>query len=257
MKAAGLYLLAVLFAGILIYLTLNLRERIIPKAMTVETTYVYLLNEETFSLNLWVNRLDHVFVMEDGIILSSVENKEQTMKLEIVLLEMVAGRTETYLGETYTCYEMVFEMPRLMTDFIMDDAFLRLITSDQKEHVLEIGSLDLRVVMSSWKMLPFKDLYALKNDNDFHSRIGTIHVVTDFPMVLESASIRANETLDHTEVGNDITISASSGNRVMNKVPLVILSTDGTTYYIPTFEYVRDYRIFATHGGEIHVHAFD
>ncbi len=257
MKTVALYLMTLVISTLLVMLAVTNKRVIIPKTLSVLTHYVYLLNEDTFEINLWVNRDDHVFIMTDGIIGIQIQDTNKMMVLDVVLSRIEEGRQDIYQDEIFTEYGLIFEMPRLSIDFVIDEAELKITTPDFEDHHLMIGTFELKAINPSWQALDFNDLYGEKNHELFRSRVQKIHITTEDMLMIEDVMILHDLQISIEQTDHQINLTVPNGDLVLTRLPLILRDQSGMTYYIPTFEYLIDYQMLSHHGGDIHVHTFD
>ena len=162
--------------------------------ITTVLKYHYVVETMKASIHIPIFISSNKTALTDATQIDRIKIKNDTIMLDLILIDITLSHQETYLDTTYDLYYYQLTVPRLNQHVFIDDASIVLSMVDGIEHEFLIGALEIMMFESSVERA-WEDIYA-KRDDDLLS-IESLYVVSQTLLdLMISPHVKSHMTLD-------------------------------------------------------------
>lgn len=254
MKRMLWYITIIAFSVLLGFILSNMRPRIIPTLLSVDTEYAWIGDGTSLGqIMLYVNDPDHGIAHEDHVIRMLLGDEKRARVLEVSVEDIEIGHQEHYLQETYFRLLITFKLPHLPVDLIFDEGYVHLELFDRSEYGIAVGRITLFSPDPHEEVITWTSLEGFKKENHLRSRLKTIHVAYQGDITLLSRIDVGSQANTSFWIDDDlIVIAIDDAPYLLYAVPIKLMYTDGRTQIVSTFRFMTDYMILKESGPWIH-----
>lgn len=266
MKKFLVILTILIVLGAIAAIIITNKEKASPKFLTVKTNYNYVYTEtKLINIRIYSNYNKHALLYKENIVETTLYNDENNKLISLNLLDITKGHEEIYLGDNYYSYTFSFEMPRLASNFKMEDANLKISLLNNDEYNFPIGKVNLLYLDDISKESYFKvvSLYGFKEPDFDFARLNKI--IIEFEPLLEFEFKKVSIGDDELEVSfsvenNKLELLIPRERSLLNNPPLIItldLGSVEVVQVIDNFTYFEDFETLKESGDLIYVSVLD
>lgn len=256
MKRLSFYIITVLLAIVLGYFLHNMRPKMIPKVITVDTEYSFLMGDgEVGTLMFYVNDRNHALTKLSSYERIVIYDDSDHHMMELSLVTLSLGHEEIYLSERYFRVLMTFKLPFSNHDFRFNHAYISIDLIDEVHYDFRLGKVFFLKTSHDDVLFDYHMLEGRKKDNDYMSRLHHIYVgLTDIKG--DISSIYVNPSREVTFIIEDqmLIITIPYDHYLLYETPIRIQFVDGTIHHVPNFRYMIDYMILKESGPLLNIY---
>jgi len=241
------------------YLILHNQEKIIPKVLTIDTTYTYLSGEnQKMEVSLYINHKHHPINDQQAYQFIYLSDQEKTKRIEVELINIKKGHFETYLHETYQQITLYFKLPYISANLDMMDAYLNITLINQANYQFFLGDFFYSNIYSDGEFLDWTGLHGLKEENQFISRLKTIIIpFTHLEKEIENISLGTTDFTTFKIEEKTLHLTIEKRSQLLFNVPLIITYHDQSIQTISNFRYFIDYQTLKESGPMVNIYALN
>lgn len=216
MKKLIIPLVIVLLSGLIVLNYLAYKSPTIKKMISQQT--IYQTKENELSIALYSNhkgpyqRIDAIestYLSGDG------------KRLEVLLVEINKGAKYSYLGETFTQYHYLFNLPLLKDYYYIKEASLEIRLKNGKEMTFHIGSFDYYYQEN--ERLYLKELHATKHEDAFQINEVTMKFELSENIFIHELILSSHLSINvGKEIDEGLVVSIPKQPYIIDKIALVI-----------------------------------
>lgn len=260
-KALLIFTILALLGGVAAIIITN-KEKVAPKFLTVKTDYNLVYTEtKLINVRIYSNYKKHALLYKENIVETTLSNDENNKLINLNLLDITSVHQETYLGDVYYAYTFSFEMPRLASNFKLEEANLKISLLNNDQYNLPIGSINLIYCddVSLESYFKVNSLYGFKEPDFDFARLNTIVLefepLTDFQITKVSIG-DDNLDLKFMLNNNKLEITIPRKRSLLTNPPLIVtidLGSVEAVQVIDNFTYFEDFETLRESGDLIYV----
>lgn len=260
MKTFSLVALLSLTIAVMV-LIIDQNESASDKLITVDTFYSFISDTRSEGIfRFYLSDHEHPLAEKNSYQHVFITNDDGSKRIEIELKDIEIGHSETYLNDIYWRADLSFDIPAVDHDFMIERCFIDMTLIDQSAVRFYLGSVHFLKVEHNDRTLDWSGLYGMKAQNDFLSRIESIHLELNEHIDVLDAKYGVDRYAAIEEKDEAIVLRIPREEQLLYNVPVILRyvqnSVDHVTI-IDNFTYVIDYEILSESGPLIHVYALD
>lgn len=250
-----------LVLGAIIAVIVTNKPVVSDKLITINTehNYVYTDNKRV-NFKIYSNKLKHKIHFDKNISYVFLESDDQYHRLELDLISISYSHEEIFLGDTYYAYIYVFEMPRLESNLLIEEANLNFSLINNDSYILPIGSFQFLFYkdVGIENYITINSLYGFKQEGSEFSRLYKIIIEYELnkPVIINSISLDGVNNLDFIINEGKIEIIIPYRQFALYHTPIIIqVNSQGESKYqvVDNFQYFDDYDVLYTSGDLVNV----
>jgi len=259
MKNLIFYVLTALVSFFMAYIIFNNKEQLVPKVLTIDTTYTYLSHEnQKMEVSLYINHKHHPLNDEESYQFIYLSDQFESKRMEVELIDIKKNHFEHYLNETYQEITLSLKLPFITGRFELFDAYMNITLNNQNTYSFFIGDFFYTYVHSDGDFLDWNGLQAVKEENQFISRIKTITIpYNDLIKEIKEISIGTYDLITFEFKDQIIQLTISKDSHLLFNVPIMITFTDDSMQTISNFRYFIDYQTLKESGPLVNMYALN
>lgn len=250
-----------LVLGAIIAVIVTNKPTVSNKLLTVKTEYNYVYTDnKKINFKIYSNKLKHKIHFDKNISYVFLESEDEYQKFELDLVSITYSHEEAFLGDNYYAYIYSFEMPRLESNLLIEEAYLNFNLANSQNYLLPIGSFQFLFYkdVGAETYLTINSLYGFKQEGSEFSRLHKIIVeyILEKPTIIESITIDGTNNLDYINQDGKLEILIPYRQSALNHAPIILLVTSGgeSKYQIiDNFQFFDDYDVLFSSGDLVNV----
>ena len=250
MRTVLYYLLTVLLAITLGYFLMNMRPKSIPKVITVDTEYSFLMgDDERGSFVIYINEKHHDLTKISHYDRLYIYDNHDESKIELSLLTVALGHEEMYLSERFYRIIITFKLPFSNHDFSFKDAYIGIDLNSQAHYDFRLGKVYFMKPSNDSVRCDYETLEGRKKIDALLSRLHYIYLTSfESDHTLLSIYLNPDREVMFTYEQGLLVMTIPDDLYLLYNTPIRLHFIDGSIYHIPNFNYMMDYIILKESG---------